>query len=192
MGRKSREKRERRELREKEALHGNQNEISSKSGDTHSVHEAQIKELINNNDIDKQEERFFNILNIGDEDDAEVNDENLDKYLAFLKEAIEMPCIVTGIEDMGCFGWEEYYIMGLGSKRKYDKLKMSQPSFRDKYKLLKFNDQYDEDVGLYVDVKRLSDKKTFSLPLADLKAFNQNSNNAQPLDDYSCWFENFR
>jgi hypothetical protein len=41
-------------------------------------------------------------------------------------------------------------------------------------------------------VRRISDKKKFSLTLADLEAVEKNSKNAQLLDDYAVWYTNFR
>ena len=45
--------------------------------------------------------------------------------------------------------------------------------------------------GIMVKVRRASDKKTFVLPLADLKATNKQSKNYQLLDDYVTWFVNY-
>jgi len=41
-----------------------------------------------------------------------------------------------------------------------------------------------------VDVERLSDKKNFILPLADLKSTDTASKNYQLLDDFSVWLVN--
>jgi hypothetical protein len=43
-----------------------------------------------------------------------------------------------------------------------------------------------------VNVKRISDKKKFALPLAELKAVDKDSNNFQLLEDFSMWFWNYR
>jgi hypothetical protein len=43
-----------------------------------------------------------------------------------------------------------------------------------------------------VNVRRVSDKKTFVLPLADLKATDKKSQNYELLDDYSTWFVNYQ
>ena len=74
----------------------------------------------------------------------------------------------------------------------YEKLKKTQPSHADTYELLGFNDTVKEDFGIVVYVKRLSDKMKFTLPLADLKATDEQSNNYQLLDDFSAWFVNYR
>jgi hypothetical protein len=51
------------------------------------------------------------------------------------------------------------------------------------------DDEYD---GIFVNVQRLSDKKQFVLPLADLKSTDKKSKNYQLLDDYSVRFVNNR
>jgi hypothetical protein len=52
-------------------------------------------------------------------------------------------------------------------------------------------DQVDPDRGILAVVQRISDKKVFSLPLADLEARGRDSKNYQLLDDYSVWFVNY-
>ena len=91
--------------------------------------------IVQKSNVDEQFQRIYNIFGVSDEDDAEVNMENLQKYLEYLKDHIETPYIVTGIEDMGCFGWEEYYNFGPGSEREYNKLKKKYASFTDEYTL---------------------------------------------------------
>ena len=161
------------------------------------INEELLKQAIANSNVDDQFERIYKILGLDDdevedEDRAAVNYENLEKFLAYLKKEITPPIIVTGIEDMGCFGWEEFYNFGPGSKREYDKLKKKYPSFRDKYELLCFNENFDDEEGLYVEVRRIDDKKKFTLTLADLKTVEKNTKNAQFLDDYAVWHTNFR
>ncbi|MCP4353066.1 MAG: hypothetical protein GY795_47045 [Desulfobacterales bacterium] len=150
--------------------------------------------LILSSSTDDQYIRIYKILdaeNAEDENSAAVSYENLEKYLAFLKKEIAYPVVVTGIEDAGCFGWEEFYIWGPGSEKEYEKLKKKYPSFRDEYELLSFNEDFDDE-GLYVSVQRISDKKKFTLTLADLKTVEKNSENVQLLDDYAVWHTNFR
>jgi hypothetical protein len=107
-----------------------------------------------------------------------------------LKNHVEIPCQLTGIED---FEWGELYVFGFGSKREYEELKKTQPSYTDKFNLIDFiadiDDEYD---GIFVNAQRLSDKKEFILPLADLKSTDKKSKNYQLLDDYSVWFVNNR
>src|SRR5262249_51314658 len=78
------------------------------------------------------------------------------------------PCQLTGIEDLGCFSWEEYYTFGPGSKKEYEQLKKKRASYTDTYELLGFEDEVDPEDGILVHVRRLSDKKKFTLTLSDL------------------------
>jgi len=136
---------------------------------------------------EKQEKRIITILGTKKLD---VTRKTLSTYLKYLKNHVEIPCQLTGIED---FEWEEPYVFGFGSKREYQELKKTQPSYTDKFNLIDFiNDIDDEYDGIFVNVQRLSDKKQFILPLADLKSTDRKSKNYQLLDDYSVWFVNNR
>ena len=140
--------------------------------------------------LDKQDQRIADIL--GTDDVPDVDTKSLKRYLDYLKQHLDMPCLVTGIEDMGCFAWEEYYTFGPGSERKYAKLKKKRASYTDTFELLSFDDDYDEDYGIVVNVRRISDKKTFAQTLSDLKATDDKTTNSQLLDDYVTWFVNWR
>ena len=140
--------------------------------------------------LDKQDQRIADIL--GTKDVPDVGTKTLERYLDYLKQNLEMPCQVTGIEDMGCFAWEEYYTFGPGSERKYEELKKKRASYTDTFELLSFDDEYDEDYGLVVNVRRISDKKTFALTLSDLETTDEQSKNHQLLDDFATWFVNWR
>ncbi len=140
--------------------------------------------------LDQQDQRIADIL--GTKDVPDVTDKTLEIYLAYLKQDLDMPCQVTGIEDMGCFAWEEYYTFGPGSERKYEKLKKKRASYTDTFELLSFDDDYDEDYGLVVNVRRISDKKTFALTLSDLEADDDKAKHSQLLDDYATWFGDWR
>ena len=137
-------------------------------------------------EIDKQDERISSIFG-GEIPD--VTEESLSTYLTYLKEHLELPCELTGIED---FDWEEYYVLGPGDQKEYERLKKTRPSYTDKYDLLSLADKVDGWVGILVNVKRVSDKKKFTLPLAELEATDERSKNYQLLDDYSVWFVNNR
>ncbi len=137
-------------------------------------------------EIDKQDERISSIFG-GEIPD--VTEESLSTYLTYLKEHLELPCELTGIED---FDWEEYYVLGPGDQKEYERLKKTRPSYTDKYDLLSLADKVDGWVGILVNVKRGSDKKKFTLPLAELEATDERSKNYQLLDDYSVWFVNNR
>ena len=124
MGRKSREKKERR------AKVKNQTSHTKREKKVHPITEAIPKKIVQKSSVDEQFQRIFNIFGVSDENDAEVNMENLQKYLEYLKDNIETPYIVTGIEYMGCFvGWEEYYNFGPGSEREYNRLKKKEIPF---------------------------------------------------------------
>lgn len=135
-------------------------------------------------ELDDQDKRIEQILG---KFDMDVSEESVSKYMEFLEKNIEHPCHLTGIED---FPWEEYYILGPGKKKEYEKLKKKQPSYTDIFDLTGFEDDLDENNGILVKVKRLSDNKKFILPLADLKATEEESKNFELLDDFSVWFVN--
>lgn len=136
--------------------------------------------------LDEQEQRIALIF--GMEDVPNVSDGTLQTYCEYLKSKLDNACEMTGIED---FRWEEYYIIGPGSKKEHDRLRKTRPSYLDTFKLIKFEDEIDENIGLLVKVRRTSDKKQFVLPLADLKATDEKHSNYQLLNDYSVWFVNW-
>lgn len=121
-----------------------------------------------------------------------VTEEMLAIYLDYLKQHLEVPCQLTGIESLGCFAWEASYIFGRKRPKEYAQRKQQQPSYTDIYAFLNFENAYDPYEGLAVKVKRVSDSKRFVLPLANLKATEKPSTNAQLLDDYVVWFVNWR
>lgn len=133
--------------------------------------------------LDKQDQRIADIL--GTQNISVVDTNTLKRYLDYLKQHLESPCQVTGIES---FEWEEYYMYEGGSEKEHDRLRQTRPSCMDKYELLSFDDNVDPEDGILVNVKRLSDKKTFVLPLAKLEATKRKSVNRQLLDDYAIWF----
>ena len=139
---------------------------------------------------DEQEKRVLEILGVENEQDAEVNMENIEKYFEYLNAHLTLPVLVTGIEDMGCFSWEEYYNFGPGNQKEYKALKKKYPSFRDQYELSGLDD-YDEEEGILVTARRTSDKKEFVLTLQDLEAVNKNSEAAMYMQDFASWFVNY-
>ncbi len=136
--------------------------------------------------LDDDDKIFAEILGT---EDIEVTEENLVTYREYLFEKFDLNTVITGIED---FPWEERYIFGYGDKEEYKRLKKTQPSYRDLYKIMKFESEINENVGLIVKVKRLSDRKFFELPLADFKANDEKSEAYQVLHNYSVWFVNWR
>jgi len=121
-----------------------------------------------------------------------VTKETLAISLDYLKQHLEVPCQLTGIESRGCFAWEEAYIFGRRRPKEYAQRKQHQPSYTDTYAFLRFEEEYDPYAGLAVRVKRVSDSKRFVLPVANLKATEKPSKNHQLLDDYVVWFVNWR
>ena len=67
--------------------------------------------------FEKQEKRIIAILGTKKLD---VTRKTLNTYLEYLKNHVELPCQLTGIED---FEWEERYVFGFGSKKEYEELK---------------------------------------------------------------------
>lgn len=136
-------------------------------------------------ELDDQDKRIEQILG---KFDVNVSKKSTSKYMAFLERNVEIPCRLIGIED---FPWEEYYVLGPGNKKEYEKLKQQQPSFTDIFDFIGFESDLDENNGILVKVKRLSDSKKFVLPLADLKTTEEGSKNFELLDDYAVWFVNY-
>jgi len=114
--------------------------------------------------------------------------ETINIYKEYLDQNLSYPIELTGIED---FSWEEFYLLGPGSQKEYEKLKKSNPSYTDTFILEKIGEQYDEYNGLIVKVIRATDNKRFQIPLCDLKSTNKRSRNYKLLDDYSVWIVNY-
>ena len=157
--------------------------------DKHDPHIAHIfrRATLERNNQDKRLADIFGTQTV-----PKVTEETLALYLDYLKQHLDVPCQLTGIESLGCFAWEASYIFGRRRPTEYAQRKQQQPSYTDTYAWLNFEDAYDPYDGLAVKVKRVSDSKRFVLPLANLKALEKPSNNAQLLDDYVVWFVNGR
>ncbi|NEQ73867.1 MAG: hypothetical protein F6K23_12890 [Okeania sp. SIO2C9] len=136
-------------------------------------------EQINLEVFEQKLEEIFNTSNL------KVNQSNLKKYFKYLKQNIDFPCLVTGIEE---FEWEEHYTIGPGSKKEYQKLKKKKPSYTDVFNLLKLDDKLDLESGILAELERTTDSQKFILPLAELEAVMEDSENAELLEDYSMWF----
>jgi len=139
---------------------------------------------------EQQDQRLADIF--GSPKVPKVTKETLASYLDYLKQHLEVPCQLTGIESLGCFAWEASYIFGRRRPKEYAQRKKQQPSYTDTYAFLRFEEAYDPYAGLAVTVQRVSDSKRFVLPSAHLKAREKPSNNSQLLDDYVVWFVNGR
>lgn len=138
------------------------------------------------NEFDERHNRIVEAL--GEATAPEVNLENLEKYRDFLEANIELPCYLTGIED---FDWEEFYIFGPGDEEEYKELKKTRPSHTDIFEFIGFNEMLSDNRGIFADVQRKYNGKKFVLPLADLKATDNNSKNYQLLHDFSVWLINY-
>ncbi|MEG4391879.1 calcium-binding protein [Microcoleus sp. BROC3] len=110
------------------------------------------------------------------------------KYLEYIKQNIQLPCHVTGIEE---FEWEEEYTMGSGSKKEYARLKKTKPSYTDRFTINRLEDLVVQEEEIFVEVQRVGDCRTFTLPLSDLESVDASSPNNQLLDDYAVWFINY-
>ncbi len=137
-------------------------------------------------DSEQQEKRLAEIF--GSKKAPNVTAKTLKVYLTHLKDNIELPCNLTGIE---YFSWEERYVFGYGSKAEYERLKKTRASYTDIFELLDFDERVDSSYGILVDVKRISDNTKFMLSLSELEATDKRSINYQLLDDFSVWFINY-
>ena len=99
--------------------------------------------------------------------DSPVSSATLKKYLKFLKDCLELPVAVEGMDDLQ----------------------------NETFKLLKIDyDVEDENYGLMGSVIPLegNSRSTDLVPLCDLEVINDKSANHQLLNDYSVWFVNNR
>jgi len=157
---------------------------------------SQIEELLLNEDEEEEDEDDLFLEDIFDEeefelelkeifgtDDLEVNEENLNRYLQFLKNRIKPHYKLTG---NGAFDWEEEYVSGGKSKKEYEKLKKQQPSYTDTFSLVHFCDVGTE--GIMVKVERTSDRRQFILPLIDLEVTTEDPEHFELIDNYFLWF----
>ena len=143
-------------------------------------------------DDDTQDSRIEAIL--GDDEELDFDQAAAALY-KHLKANLQLPCQVTGIED---FRWEERYVIGGWDPDEYERLKKTQPSYRDRYELLDITPEgcsewmlfHDEDIAAHV--RRTSDGKEFILGLAELEATDKKSRNHELIDDYAVWLVNNR
>jgi hypothetical protein len=142
--------------------------------------------------MDAQDARIGAI--VGDDEESTF-DEGVDNFYHLLKKSLQLPCDVTGIED---FRWEEYYVIGPGDRKEHERLRQTQPSYRDTFELLAIEKDvcsewmmfHDEDLAGHV--RRKSDGKEFHLGLAAIEAVDKKAKNYQLLHDFAVWFVNNR
>jgi hypothetical protein len=66
-------------------------------------------------DYDEQSSRIKSVFNLAEI--PEVTEANLENYFGWLKRKLTFPLILTGVESMGYFSWEERYEFGYGKKK---------------------------------------------------------------------------
>lgn len=142
----------------------------------------------NEEELDEDDRRIMAILG-GKDSPPYVTTKTLRKYLAYLREHVTLPCRVTGREP---FPWEERYTFGPGNRREYQEMKKTNPCSEDRFDLLGFDDEVDEDEGITASVRRMSDQKEFAIGLDWLEPVDEKSPEYLLLDDYATWFVNYR
>ena len=138
--------------------------------------------------IDEKWQRIATILG---EVSEESHESCVEKFYQHLRASLQLPCEVTGIEESE---WEEIYVLGPGNPVEYQELRLTKPSYKDRFELLEIEKDADsewmmfhhEDLGAHV--RRKLDRKEFRLGLSELKAVGKDSLNKRLLDDYSNWF----
>jgi len=133
--------------------------------------------------MDAEEKRIHAILG----DDCARTTRIAMRYLEYLRKHLVLPIIVTGRED---FPWEEPYVFGGWSKREYEKLKKTNPSYTDTFEiqLLDSPNGYEDIV---VKARRVSDGKVFAIGLSWLRCENKDSEAFTIVDDYGFWHTNY-
>jgi len=145
-----------------------------------------------NEQIDEQLQRIESLVGASDDLDYRAA---AHKFCEHLRQHLVLPCEVTGIED---FNWEEYYVIGPGSRKEYDQLWQTQPSYQDNYDLksIEFGPVSRwmlfgaSDIAAHV--RRNADGKKFVLGLSEPRATDENSLNHRLLDDFATFVANYR
>jgi len=137
--------------------------------------------------MDSDEKRIAEAL--GAQEVPEVDERNLLKYRKYLLGRLDKGTVLTGRED---FPWEEKYVIGPGNLAEYERLKKTNPSYKDEYKLIDISETETQENDLIAVVERLSDKKRFEIGLSWLTTKNKNSKDFQPIDDFATWVVNWR
>ncbi|MEW5956531.1 MAG: calcium-binding protein [Chloroflexota bacterium] len=139
---------------------------------------------------DPQFARIMQIL--GTQEIPKIDADTLQTYLNYLKAHLQLPCLLKGIESIGYFGWEERFEFGYGSKAEYESLRREYGSLKDEFELQTFEGEIEPGWDILVNVRRTSDGKRFTIPLSELEAVDETSENSQLLNDYTVWIVNWR
>ncbi len=119
-----------------------------------------------------------------------VDDDSLAIYSTYLEKKIPSKTKLTGMEDVGYFGWEEGYFFGAMDEEDYLEMKAERGSYQDIYLFLEI-DYIDEENGIIAKVERIEDKKIFHIPLEDLEGCDNNKEVNDIINDYSYWKVNY-
>lgn len=130
-------------------------------------------------DFDQRIQRILGTKNI------KLSLKKLKKFLDYLKQTIKTPCEVMGRKNSG---WEEELSGKSSNQKQSGKSKNNHSANTERFHLLEFKGVSDLEDGIIVNVQRLTDRKKFTLPLAELEATADGSPQAQLLDDYATWF----
>jgi len=146
--------------------------------------------------VNEQEKRIAKILGVEeledmDDEALDYTEQNMREYLGYLIENVNHPCYLTGVME---FKWERSYdfsVKIIDAHNEYEDLKKEdQPSHTDIFELVSF-EEIDPYEGIIVAVQRMSDKKSFILPLMDLKVTDKKSKNYGIIDDFLFWYKEF-
>jgi hypothetical protein len=138
--------------------------------------------------VNSQFERIKEVFNR--DEIPSVSRSTIKTYHKYLKQNLTCPCLLTGIESLGFFGWEERFSFGQGSREEYELLKQKNGSFRDTYELREF-EAIANDWDILITVYRIPHLKKFTIPLSELQAADKESQNYQLLNDYTVWRVNW-
>ncbi|MGC1374901.1 MAG: hypothetical protein WA821_01675 [Anaerolineales bacterium] len=138
--------------------------------------------------IDAQFDRIKQVFGAGEI--PAVSPSTIKIYFEHIQKNLICPCLLTGMESMGFFRWEERFSFGYGSADEYKQMRQENGSFQDTYELKEFDAvAYEWDIE--VNVRRIPHYKKFRIPLSELKAQDKTSPNYQVLNDYSVWRVNW-
>lgn len=129
------------------------------------------------------EQRIHSVLG----DDSSRSGDTALRYLSHLRRVLRLPLRVTGRED---FPWEEPYVFGGWSGSEYERLKKTNPSYTDVFDLVELLPPEEHD-DVSAKLRRVSDRRMFTIGLSWLTTENEDTPEFQILDDYATWHVNY-